>query len=79
MEILSFVTLDEVVAVWLGAEIHRGRFGATVCRLLRPGGHLAALMTNPHLTDGQVGASRLALLRSPCGWPVGVSSRSSRK
>ena len=28
MEILAPVTLDEVVAVWLGAEIHRGRFGA---------------------------------------------------
>jgi hypothetical protein len=68
MEMFSPVTLDEVVAVWLGAEIRSDRLGATVRSLLRRNGQPTALLTNPDLTDEQANASRLDLLREYRGF-----------
>ncbi|MFF8868318.1 hypothetical protein ACF08B_40535 [Streptomyces sp. NPDC015139] len=68
MELLLPVTLDEVVAVWLGAEVHSDRFGALVGSLLQRDGLPAALVTDPDLTDGQANAARLGLLREYRGF-----------
>ncbi|MFF9607851.1 hypothetical protein ACF1GY_37305 [Streptomyces sp. NPDC014684] len=68
MKLLLPVTLDEVVAVWLGAEVHSNRFGATVCSMLRRDGLPATLVTDPDLTDEQANAVRLGLLREYRGF-----------
>ena len=68
MELLLPVTLDEVVAVWLGAEMHSNRFGAIVCSMLRRDGLPAALVTDPDLTDEQANSARLGLLREYRGF-----------
>lgn len=68
MELLSPVSLDEVVAVWLGAEIDSGRFGATVRTLLKHDGQPVALLATPDLTDEQANAARLNLLREYRGF-----------
>ncbi|MGW5330881.1 hypothetical protein [Streptomyces sp. NPDC004014] len=68
MKLLLPVTLDEVVAVWLGAEVHSNRFGAIVCSMLRRDGLPAALVTDPDLTDEQANAARLGLLREYRGF-----------
>jgi len=68
MKLLSPVSLDEVVAVWLGAEIDSGRFGATVRTLLKHAGRPAALLTTPDLTDERANAARLNLLRECRGF-----------
>ena len=62
MEFLSLVSLDEVVAVWLGAEIDSDRFGATVRTLLKRDGQPLALLTTPDLADDQANAARVNLL-----------------
>ncbi|MCG7205333.1 hypothetical protein [Streptomyces arenae] len=68
MDLLLRVTLDEVVAVWLGAEAHSDRFGALVGSLLQRDALPAALVTSPDLTDGQANAARLGLLREYRGF-----------
>ncbi|MEU1710923.1 hypothetical protein ABZ478_37490 [Streptomyces sp. NPDC005706] len=68
MKLLLPVTLDEVVAVWLGAEVDSNRFGAIVCSMLRRDGLPAALVTDPDLTDEQANAARLGLLREYRGF-----------
>lgn len=68
MELLLPVSLNEVVAVWLGAEIDSGRFGATVRTLLEHDGQPAALLTTPDLTDERANAARLNLLREYRGF-----------
>ncbi|MFJ9597913.1 hypothetical protein ACIRS3_34855 [Streptomyces virginiae] len=68
MELLLPVTLDEVAAVWLSAEIHSNRFGATVDSMLQRDGLPAALLTNPDLTDERANAARLGLLREYRGF-----------
>ncbi|MEU6273043.1 hypothetical protein ABZ871_11630 [Streptomyces populi] len=77
MELLLPVTLDEVVAVWLGAEIHSDRFGSIVGALLRRDGLSAALVTDPDLTDGQANAARLGLLREYRGFDQADTSLES--
>ena len=68
MDLLLPVTLDEVVAVWLGAEVHSDRFGVTVHSSLSRDGQPVELLTNPDLTDEQANASRLDLLREYSGF-----------
>ena len=68
MELLSPISLDEVVAVWLGAEIGSGRIGATARTLPKHDGQPAALLTTPDLTDERANAARLNLLREYRGF-----------
>jgi hypothetical protein len=68
VEFLSPVSLDEVAAVWLGAEIDSDRFGATVRALLKRDRQPAALLTAPDLTDEQANAARMDLLREYRGF-----------
>lgn len=68
MEFLLPVTLDEVVAVWLGAEVHSDRFGGTVRGLLGRDGRPVELLTKPDLADESANAQRLDLLREYRGF-----------
>ena len=68
MELLMPVSFDEVVAVWLGAEVDSARFGATVRGLLERDGLPVSLVANPDLADGRANAARLALLREYRGF-----------
>ncbi|MEV7817576.1 hypothetical protein AB0P05_44185 [Streptomyces flaveolus] len=68
MKLLLPVTLDEVVAAWLGAEVHSNRFGTIVCSLLRRDGLPATILTDPDLTDERANAARLGLLREYRGF-----------
>lgn len=74
MDLLRPVTLDEVVAVWLGAEVHSERFGATVRDLLRRDGLPMTLLTNPDLSDEQANSRRLGLLREYRGFDLADTS-----
>src|SRR5690348_16435549 len=68
MKLLLSVTLDEVVAVWLGAAVHSDRCRAIVRGLLRRDGLPEALVTDPDLSDEQANAARLGLLREYRGF-----------
>jgi hypothetical protein len=68
VELLAPVSLDEVVAVWLAAEVDSPRFGPTVRRLLARDGCPPALLSKPDLADRQANGYRLGLLREYRGF-----------
>jgi len=68
VELLAPVSLDEVVAVWLAAEVDSPRFGPTVRGLLARDGRPTGLVSEPDRDDQQANGYRLGLLREYRGF-----------